>query len=293
MVPRLTRRRSVRTARYYARCAVRLFDAAPADRPVNPVSALGAAIIESVSDVGRFVGFCARTARAALAPPYRIRLGFRQMHFVGVESLLIVLITGLFTGMVFAVQAEIGFSQFGANGLIGGIVTLSLTRELAPVLTALMVNGRVGSAMAAELGTMRVTEQVDALESLAVDPYQYLVVPRVLAATVMLPALTMVFNTIGLLGCWYVTIEQLQVPEGGFWARIEWFVDPDDVLGGLLKAAAFGWILSSIGCFQGFHTRGGAEGVGRATTRAVVLSGVLILTVDYFITRILAPLSVG
>jgi len=260
---------------------------------VNPISALGAWILGGVRDLGAYVKFCALALRGGLLPPYRIRLGLKQMHFVGVQSLSIVLITGLFTGMVFAVQAEIGFSQFGANGLIGGIVMLSLTRELAPVLTALMVNGRVGSAMAAELGTMRVTEQVDALESLAIDPYQYLVAPRVLAATLMVPALTMVFNTIGLLGCWYVTVKQLSVPAGGFWSRIEWYVDADDILGGLFKASVFGLILSTVGCFQGYRTRGGAEGVGQATTRAVVVSGVLILTVDYFITRILAPLSVG
>ncbi len=260
---------------------------------MNILSALGAAIIAQFEALGGYLLFVARSAAAGFLPPYRIRLLLKQMHFVGVESLTIVVITSIFTGMVFAIQAEIGFSQFGANGLIGGIVALSLTRELSPVLTALMVNGRVGSAMAAELGTMRVTEQVDALESMAIDPMQYLVAPRVLASVVMVPALTMIFNVIGLAGCWYVAVKQLQVPEGGFWARIWWFVDEDDVLGGCFKGAVFGFILASIGCYQGFHTRGGAEGVGRATTRAVVISGVLILTSDYFLTRILAPLSVG
>lgn len=260
---------------------------------MNPVSLLGRWIIEGVEELGAFVAFAARSFAAMWLPPYRIRLGLKQAHFVGVQSLAIVLITGAFTGMVFAIQANIGFSQFGAQGLIGGIVSLSLTRELAPVLTALMVNGRVGSAMAAELGTMRVTEQVDALESLAVNPHQYLVVPRVLAAVAMLPALTMAFNTVGLVGCWYVAVKELNVPEGGFWSRIEWFVDADDILGGLFKSAVFGLILSTVGCFMGFTTKGGAEGVGIATTRAVVISGVVILTMDYFLTRILAPLSVG
>ncbi len=260
---------------------------------MNPITALGAAITTWVEAFGRYLSFTARACGAGLLPPYRLRMLLKQMHFVGVQSLTIVLITGLFTGMVFAIQAEIGFSQFGANGLIGGIVALSLTRELSPVLTALMVNGRVGSSMAAELGTMRVTEQVDALESMAIDPLQYLVAPRLLASVIMVPALNMVFNVIGLFGCWYVAVKQLQVPEGGFWARIWWFVDEDDVLGGCFKAAVFGFILASIGCYQGFHTRGGAEGVGRATTSAVVVAGVLILTGDYFLTRILAPLSVG
>lgn len=260
---------------------------------MNPIHALGASVIAAFEGIGGFLLFLGRAAVAGLRPPYRGHLLLKHMHFVGVQSLTIVIITGVFTGMVFAIQAEIGFSQFGAEGMIGGIVALSLTRELAPVLTALMVNGRVGSAMAAELGTMRVTEQVDALESMAIDPMQYLVAPRVLASLVMVPALTMIFNAIGLAGCWYVAVRQLQVPEGGFWARIWWFVDADDIVGGCLKGAVFGFLLAAIGCYQGFHTHGGAEGVGRATTRAVVLSGVLILTSDYFLTRLLAPLSIG
>jgi len=260
---------------------------------MNPVSALGRSIIAWVEALGGYLSFVARGFGSGFLPPYRVRLLLKQMHFVGVQSLTIVMITGLFTGMVFAIQAEIGFSQFGANGLIGGIVALSLTRELSPVLTALMVNGRVGSSMAAELGTMRVTEQVDALESMAVDPLQYLVAPRVLASMVMLPALNMVFNLVGLGGCWFVAVKQLRVPEGGFWERIWWFVDADDIVGGCFKAAVFGFILASVGCYRGYTTRGGAEGVGRATTSAVVISGVLILTSDYFLTRILAPLSVG
>ena len=260
---------------------------------MNPISRLGGAILAGVEDVGRYTRFVARTLGAGLLPPYRLRMLFKQMHFVGIQSLSIVCITGLFTGMVFAVQANVGFSRFGAEGLIGAIVTLSLTRELSPVLTALMVNGRVGSAMAAELGTMRVTEQIDALESMAIDPHQYLAAPRLLAATLMVPALTMVFNVIGVMGCWYVAVKQLGVTPGGFRSRLEWFVDPDDIVGGLVKAAVFGLILASVGCYKGFYTSGGAEGVGRATTTAVVVSGVLILTCDYFMTIVLAPLSVG
>ncbi len=260
---------------------------------MNPVSALGAALIDYVAAFGGYLAFVARACAGGLLPPYRIRLLLKHMHFVGVQSMTIVMITGIFTGMVFALQADFGFSKFGAQGMIGGIVTLSLTRELSPVLTALMVNGRVGSSMAAELGTMRVTEQVDALESMAIDPLQFLVAPRILASIVMVPALTMVFNTIGVFGCWYVAVKQLQVPAGGFWERTYWNVDPDDILGGCVKGAVFGFILASIGCYQGFNTRGGAEGVGRATTSAVVISGVLILTSDYFLTRILAPLGVG
>jgi len=260
---------------------------------VSLLRAIGAWELGVLRSLGRYMAFVAGALGSGLLPPYRLRLLFKQMHFVGVQSLLIVLVTGGFTGMVFAVQSNIGFARFGAEGLVGAIVTLSLTRELAPVLTALMVNGRVGSAMAAELGTMRVTEQVDALEAMAVDPRQYLVAPRVLASILMVPALCMVFNAVGLAGCWYVSVHDLNIPEGGFWSRIEWNVDPDDILGGAAKASVFGFLLSSIGCYQGFYTRGGAEGVGRATTVAVVVSGVAILISDYFMTLILAPLSVG
>jgi phospholipid/cholesterol/gamma-HCH transport system permease protein len=260
---------------------------------MNPITRLGAWLVTSIEAVGLYVRFLMRSMAAGLMPPYRVRLLFKQMHFVGVESLLIVIVTGLFTGMVFAVQANVGFSRFGAESLIGAIVTLSLTRELSPVLTALMVNGRVGSAMAAELGTMRVTEQIDALDSMAIDAHQYLAAPRILAATLMVPALTMVFNVVGVFGCWYVAVKQLSVTPGAFQARIEWWVDPDDIIGGLIKSSVFGLLLSSVGCYKGFTTSGGAEGVGRATTSAVVISGVLILTSDYFMTLILAPLSVG
>lgn len=259
----------------------------------DPFTWLGRELVSRSAGLGTYVRFVGRSVGSGLLPPYRLRLLFKQMYFVGNQSLAIVLVTATFTGMVFAVQANIGFSMFGAEGLVGGIVALALTRELAPVLTALMVNGRVGSAMAAELGTMRVTEQVDALEALAVDPHQYLVAPRVLATVIMLPILTIVFDAIGLLGCWYVAVHDLHVPPGSFWSRTEWFVDPDDIWGGMLKGAVFGFILSTVGCYTGFHARGGAEGVGRATTSAVVIAGVLILVVDYFITLLLVPLSLA
>lgn len=226
-------------------------------------------------------------------PPFRHRLLFKQMEFVGNQSLPIVLLTGAFTGMVFAVQLDIGLSRFGARGLIGSTVTLALTRELGPVLAALMVNGRVGSAMAAELGTMRVSEQIDALDSMAVDPVQYLASPRVLASILMAPLLCAAFDAIGVAGCYLVATRMLGVNSGPFLARLEWLVDPDDIWGGMVKAAVFGFLLSSIGCYKGFFARGGAEGVGRATTTAVVAAGVSILIVDYFITLVLAPLSVN
>ncbi|GDX83403.1 ABC transporter permease [Deltaproteobacteria bacterium] len=259
----------------------------------NPVEALGAWVLESVEDFGGYVRFTTAAVVGIVKPPYRLRLLFKQMEFVGNQSLSIVMITGAFTGMVFAVQSDFAFGKFGARGLIGSTVVLALCRELGPVLTSLMVNGRVGSAFAAELGTMRVTEQIDALESMAIDPIQYLAAPRIGAALLMMPILCAVFDLVGTVGVSYVATQVLGVNPGPFYNRMEWFVDPDDIWGGMLKSAFFGFVLASVGCYRGYNARGGAEGVGQATTRAVVASGVAILVVDYFITLILAPMSVN
>lgn len=259
----------------------------------DPITALGAFVLDSIEEVGAYSRFTLSAVWGILRPPYRARLLFKQMDFVGNQSLSIVVITGLFTGMVFAVQSDYAFGMFGARGLLGSTVMLAMTRELGPVLTALMVNGRVGSAMAAELGTMRVTEQVDALESMAIDPIQYLASPRVLASMIMVPILCATFDGVGALGVSWVATQQLGVNPGPFFDRMQWFVDVDDILGGMFKSMVFGFILSSIGCYRGYRARGGAEGVGQATTRAVVASGVIILVVDYFISLILAPMSVN
>ncbi len=260
---------------------------------LNLLEALGAFVLEGIRDFGGYVRFTWAAVLGIVRPPFRMRLLVKQMEFVGNQSLSIVIITGAFTGMVFAVQSDFAFGKFGARGLIGSTVVLALTRELAPVLTSLMVNGRVGSAFAAEVGTMRVTEQVDALESMAVDPIQYLASPRIAAAFLMMPILCAVFDLVGAVGVSYVATEVLAVNPGPFYSRMEWYVDPDDIWGGMLKSAIFGFILASVGCYRGFTAKGGAEGVGQATTRAVVASGVAILVVDYFITLILAPMSVN
>ena len=260
---------------------------------MNPVERLGAWVIANIEDLGGYAKFTARATWGMFAPPYRWRLLFKQMEFVGNQSLLIVMITGAFTGMVFAVQSDFAFGRFGARGLLGSTVTLALTRELGPVLTALMVNGRVGSAMAAELGTMRVTEQIDALESMAVDPVQYLASPRIGASLIMVPILCAMFDLVGVIGVSYVATQMLEVNPGPFYDRMMWFVDPDDIWGGMMKSSIFGFIIASVGCYRGYYARGGAEGVGLATTRAVVAAGVAVLVVDYFITLILAPMSVN
>jgi phospholipid/cholesterol/gamma-HCH transport system permease protein len=219
--------------------------------------------------------------------PFKFDYIFKQMEFVGVHSLLVVLITGTFTGMVLALQSSYGFSKFGAEGLVGVIVTLSMTRELGPVLTSLMVTGRAGSAMAAEIGTMRVTEQIDALTVMALNPIKYLVVPRVVASFLMLPILTIISDFVGIIGGYIVGVKLLGINEGAFMNRIEKSVALNDIYNGLVKAAVFGLILSVISCYKGYNTRGGAEGVGRATTEAVVLSSVTILISDYVLTSLM------
>jgi phospholipid/cholesterol/gamma-HCH transport system permease protein len=219
--------------------------------------------------------------------PYKFDYIFKQMEFIGVRSLLVVLITGTFTGMVLALQSSYGFNKFGAEGLVGVIVTLSMTRELGPVLTSLMVTGRAGSAMAAEIGTMRVTEQIDALTVMAINPIKYLVAPRVVASFLMLPILTIISDFTGVVGGYIVGVKMLGINEGAFMNRIDKSVELGDIYNGLVKAAVFGLILSVISCYKGYNTRGGAEGVGRATTEAVVLSSVTILISDYVLTSLM------
>lgn len=239
-------------------------------------------ILEEVGDISRFAG---SFFRWIWAKPTRWRHILGQLNTIGVDSTPIILLVSLFTGAVFALQSGYAFRLFNAETLVGSTVGLSLTREIAPVFTALMVISRVGSAMAAEIGSMRVTEQIDALEAMAVNPFHYLVVPRVISAMVMVPLLTVVFNVVGFLGAYFVGVGLLNIPEGPFISRTESFVGVDDLYGGLVKAVIFGFLLAVISCYHGYQTTGGAAGVGRATTRAVVMSSVTILIVDYFLTQ--------
>ncbi|KUJ96704.1 MAG: hypothetical protein XD41_0338 [Desulfonauticus sp. 38_4375] len=220
-------------------------------------------------------------------PPFRFRLFVKQLEFVGVNSLFVVLLTGLFTGMVLALQTYYAFRLFSAESLVGATVALSMTRELGPVITALMVTGRAGSAIAAEIGTMRVTEQIDALTVMAISPVQYLVVPRILAGVIMLPLLTILSDFVGIVGGYLVGVKILGINSGLFINKIYEHVDVDDLYNGLIKAAFFGLILTLVGCYKGFYTRGGAEGVGKSTTQSVVLASVLILMFDYVLTALM------
>jgi phospholipid/cholesterol/gamma-HCH transport system permease protein len=240
-----------------------------------------------ITYLGEFWFFCKENFVWLLRKPFRSHLFIDQFNAVGVDSIPIITLVSIFTGMVFALQTTYAFRLFSAETLVGSTVGLSLAREIAPVFAALMVTARVGSSMAAELGTMRVTEQIDALESMAIYPHQYLVVPRVFTATLMVPLHTIIFNFIGVLGSYLVGVVILGIPEGPFLQRLYQFVEPKDVFGGVIKAAFFGFILGSISCFEGFRTKQGARGVGLSTTRAVVLSSVCILVTDYFLTQII------
>lgn len=220
-------------------------------------------------------------------PPFKFRNIFKQMEFVGVKSVFVVVLTGSFTGMVLAFQSFNALKKFGAESLVGAMVGLSVARELGPVLTGLIVTGRVGSAMATELGTMKVTEQIDALSTMAVNPLKHLVVPRIVAGILMLPLLTIVSDFVGILGGYFIGVTVLNINPGVFVGRTLDFVATEDIFNGLIKSAFFGLILSLVACYQGFYTTGGAAGVGKAATSAVVLSSVLILIADYFLTSMM------
>ncbi|HOD28832.1 MAG TPA: ABC transporter permease [Syntrophales bacterium] len=258
---------------------------------MNAISAaldgLGKAMLSYVEEMGRILLLFLSVMAWMFRPPLKARNIFKQMEFVGVKSIFVVVLTGTFTGMVMALQGYHGFRMFSAEALVGSTVALGMTRELGPVLTALMVTARAGSAMAAELGTMRVTEQIDALSVMAANPVKHLIVPRVLAGVFMVPLLTVVSDFCGIVGGYFVGVHLLDINSGIFIKNITKLVDLGDIYNGLVKAACFGLILSLIGCYKGFNTRGGAEGVGRATTEAVVLAAITILISDYFLTAIM------
>ncbi len=220
-------------------------------------------------------------------PPYDFAELLRQMVKVGVQSIPVVLLTALFTGMVMALQIYTVLVRFGAEGYVGSIVGLSMVRELAAVLGALMIAGRCGAAMGAELGTMRVTEQIDALEVLATDPVHYLVVPRVWATTLTLPLLIVLADGVGIWGGYFVSVIVMGANPVTYLDTTFQYMDRQDLTSGLIKAAVFGMLISVIGCAKGFHTSGGAEGVGRATTQAVVLASIAILIANFLLTKMM------
>ncbi|HEY7690669.1 MAG TPA: ABC transporter permease [Dongiaceae bacterium] len=236
--------------------------------------------------MGRLTLFTARAVFYAVQPPYYGRLLLRQMVEIGYYSLPVVGLTAIFTGMVLALQSYTGFTRFNAEAAIPNVVVLSMTRELGPVLAGLMVAGRIGAAIAAEIGTMRVTEQIDALTTLATNPMKYLVAPRVVAGLLMLPLLVAVADLIGVFGGYIVSIYKLGFNPATYIKNTVDFVETLDVVSGLVKAAVYGFIVTLMGCYHGYHSKGGAQGVGMATTNAVVSASILILIFNYIITEL-------
>lgn len=251
------------------------------------VESIGNAAIGGIEELGQMAIMLVESIIWSFRPPYRVRIWFEALEEVGVGSLFIVLLTGIFTGLVMTYQSHYAFSLFNAETLVGGTVAISLARELAPVLAGLMVAGRTGSAMTTELGTMRVTEQIDAMAVMAVNPIQYLVSPRVLATVLMMPLLTMLFNLVGIVAAYLLAVHVLEVDPGIFIQKIKDFVDVDDLYKSAIKAASFGMAIALVGCYKGFYASGGAKGVGEATTSSVVTASVAILVIDYVWTVVL------
>lgn len=254
---------------------------------IRILAKLGNNVLSFAEQAGGISIFLAKSVRWSFRFPLEMRLIFKQMEEIGIRSLPVVVITTSFTGMVFALQSFAGFKRFTAESLVGAAVALAIVRELSPVLTGLMVAGRAGSAMAAEIGTMRVTEQIDALSTMAVEPVQYLIVPRMIAGITMLPVLTMLGNAFGVFGGYIVAVELLNVNPSIYWdSSYKWLV-LNDFVSSLIKSACFGFIITIISCYYGFNSGGGAEGVGKATTRSVVVSSMTILISDFLLSKML------
>ncbi|MDD9901207.1 MAG: ABC transporter permease [Alphaproteobacteria bacterium] len=254
--------------------------------PLDVFERIGAGTLSFFGAVGRLSAFAGRGIYHSFAPPYYGRLLLRQLVDIGYYSLPVVGLTALFTGMVLALQSFTGFSRFSAEGAVATVVVLSVTRELSPVLAGLMVAGRVGAAIAAEIGTMRVTEQIDALTTLSTNPFKYLIAPRLIAGTLMLPLLVLIGDIIGVFGGYLVGVYALGFEPENYLHKTWEYLEAQDVISGLWKAGVFGFIVTLMGCYNGFNSKRGAQGVGAATTNAVVSSSILILIFNYLLTQV-------
>ena len=251
---------------------------------MTPLASIGAVFLGFLAATGRLALFTLQAASCVVRPPIYLRQLVRQWIEIGYYSLPVVGLTAIFTGAVLALQSYSGFSRFNAESSIATVVVLSITRELGPVLAGLMVAGRVGAAIAAEIGTMRVTEQVDALVTLSTNPFKYLFAPRLLAGLTMLPLLVVVADIIGVFGGYMVSVHKLGFSPATYLKSTFDYLEARDVLSGLVKAGVFGFIIALMGCYHGYHSKGGAQGVGQATTNAVVSASILILLLNYLIT---------
>lgn len=254
---------------------------------LNLIAHIGAAVLNALALVGELATFASTGILAIFRPPYYPRRIGAALMEIGFFSLPVVSLTALFTGMVLALQSYTGFSRFNAESAIASVVVLSVTRELGPVLAGLMVSGRAGAAMAAELGTMRVTDQIDALSTLSTEPMQYLVAPRLVAGIIAMPLLVCIADIIGVMGGFLVAWLKLGFNPNTYLINSFSNLRTDDVVSGLIKAAVFGFVIALMSCFNGYRSKGGAQGVGAATTSAVVSASILILALDYILTQLL------
>lgn len=252
---------------------------------MNFLQPIGRVVLKFFRSCGRLTLFSANALSHCVRPPFYPRMIWRQMVEIGYFSLPVVGLTTLFAGMVMALQSYTGFSRFSAEGAVANVVVLAITRELGPVLAGLMVAGRIGSSLAAEIGTMRVTEQIDALTTLSTNPFKYLIAPRLIAGVTMLPLLVFVGDIIGVLGGYIVGVYKLGFNPSIYLQNTWEYFTFQDVFSGLVKAAVFGFITALMGCYHGFNSKGGAQGVGQATINAVVTASILILCFDYILTE--------
>jgi phospholipid/cholesterol/gamma-HCH transport system permease protein len=251
---------------------------------------LGDKVLGLLNGLGDFTNFTLKTLFWTFKPPYRFKLLFDQMYFMGNKSVFIIFLTSSFTGAVFAFQIYLGFKAINADSFIGPIVTIALAKELAPVLSGLVVAGRCGAAMAAQIGSMKVTEQIDALEVMGINGYQYLAVPRILGAMLSMPLLSGIFLLVGYGGSWVIGVKVLLIDEILYTQKISEFMNLGMVIEGLIKATVFGYLIGIIGTYHGFNVTGGAEGVGKGTNMAVVWGMITVLVVDFFLTSFLAKI---
>lgn len=254
------------------------------------VSNLGNSILAIVQGLGDFTLFTGKTLFWTFKPPYRVKLLMDQIYFMGNKSIFIIFLTSIFTGAVFAMQIYLGIKAINPDSFIGPIVTIALAKELAPVLSGLVVAGRCGAAMAAQIGSMKVTEQIDALEVMGINGYQYLAVPRILGCMISMPLLSAIFLLVGYTGAWLIGTKTLMIDETLYTQKLSEFMTLSMVVEGLIKAAVFGYLIGIIGTYQGFNVTGGAEGVGRGTNMAVVWGMITVLVVDFFLTTFLAQI---
>lgn len=252
----------------------------------NFLASIGKIVLNFLSSSGRLSIFCFAAIIGIVRKPLYLKSTLKQMIEIGYYSLPVVGLTAIFTGAVLALQSYTGFSRFSAESAIAAVVVLSITRELGPVLAGLMVAGRVGASMAAEIGTMKITEQIDALVTLSTNPIKYLVTPRIVASVVMMPCLVVVADIIGVMGGYLISVYSLGFSSEIYLQNTYQYLERIDVTSGLIKSAVFGFIIAIIGCYSGYHSDKGAQGVGKATTNAVVVASILILFSNYFLTKV-------